>query len=89
MSHRIGDLVSDRPLAGFDSGRFGSSRTVTVAGLVDEVKKRGPRVVMTLDDRTGRSGEAQAPLARAVELVALGEVGGDRALQRRAGDGSE
>jgi DNA polymerase-3 subunit alpha len=54
VSHRIGDLVSDRPLAGFDSGRFGSGRPVTVAGLIDEVKKRGPRVVMTLDDRTGR-----------------------------------
>ncbi|HYB33390.1 MAG TPA: DNA polymerase III subunit alpha [Steroidobacteraceae bacterium] len=54
VSHRIGDLVSDRPLAGFDSGRFGSGKPVTVAGLIDEVKKRGPRVVMTLDDRTGR-----------------------------------
>jgi DNA polymerase-3 subunit alpha len=27
---------------------------VTVAGLIDEVKKRGPRVILTLDDRTGR-----------------------------------
>jgi DNA polymerase-3 subunit alpha len=54
VSHRIGDLVSDRPLAGFDSGRFGGGKPVTVAGLIDEVKKRGPRVVMTLDDRTGR-----------------------------------
>jgi DNA polymerase-3 subunit alpha len=25
-----------------------------VAGLIDEVKKRGPRVILTLDDRTGR-----------------------------------
>jgi DNA polymerase-3 subunit alpha len=27
---------------------------VSVAGLIDEVKKRGPRVIVTLDDRTGR-----------------------------------
>jgi DNA polymerase-3 subunit alpha len=27
---------------------------VTVAGLIDEVKKRGPRFILTLDDRTGR-----------------------------------
>ena len=25
-----------------------------MAGLIDEVKKRGPRVIVTLDDRTGR-----------------------------------
>ena len=54
VSHRIGDLVSDRPVAGFESGRFGLGKPVTVAGLIDEVKKRGPRVVLTLDDRTGR-----------------------------------
>jgi DNA polymerase III subunit alpha len=54
VSHRIADLVSDRPLAGFESGRFGGGRPVTVAGLIDEVKKRGPRVILTLDDRTGR-----------------------------------
>jgi DNA polymerase III subunit alpha len=54
VSHRIGDLVSDRPLAGFEPVRFGGGRTVTVAGLIDEVKKRGPRVIVTLDDRTGR-----------------------------------
>jgi DNA polymerase-3 subunit alpha len=54
VSHRIGDLVSDRPLAGFEPGRFGGGKPVTVAGLIDEVKKRGPRVILTLDDRTGR-----------------------------------
>ena len=27
---------------------------MTVAGLVDELQKRGPRVILTLDDRTGR-----------------------------------
>jgi len=54
VSHRIGDLVSDRPLAGLEPGRFGGGKPVTVAGLIDEVKKRGPRVILTLDDRTGR-----------------------------------
>ena len=54
VSHRIADLVSDRPLPGLESVRFGAGKAVTVAGLIDEVKKRGPRVIMTLDDRTGR-----------------------------------
>jgi DNA polymerase III subunit alpha len=53
VSHRIGDLVGDRPTAGFEPGR-GAGKPVTVAGLIDEVKKRGPRVILTLDDRTGR-----------------------------------
>jgi len=51
ISHRIGDLVSDRPM---EPGRFAGGRAVTVAGLIDEVKKRGPRVILRLDDRTGR-----------------------------------
>jgi DNA polymerase-3 subunit alpha len=51
VTHRIGDLVSDRPL---ESGRFGGGKPVTVAGLIDEVKKRGPRVILSLDDWTGR-----------------------------------
>ena len=54
VSHRIGDLVSDRPLAGLEAGRFGGGKAVTIAGLIDEVKKRGARVILTLDDRTGR-----------------------------------
>ncbi len=51
VSHRIGDLVSDRPM---EPARFGGGKSVTVAGLIDEVKKRGPRVILNLDDRTGR-----------------------------------
>jgi DNA polymerase III subunit alpha len=54
VSHRIGDLVSERPVVGLEPGRFGAGKPVTVAGLVDEVKKRGQRVFVTLDDRTGR-----------------------------------
>jgi DNA polymerase-3 subunit alpha len=34
--------------------RFGGGKPVTVAGLIDEVKKRGPRTMLNLDDRTGR-----------------------------------
>jgi DNA polymerase-3 subunit alpha len=51
VTHRIGPLVSDRPM---EPVRFGGGRPVTIAGLVDEVKKRGPRVILVLDDRTGR-----------------------------------
>jgi DNA polymerase-3 subunit alpha len=51
VSHRIGDLISDRPM---ETGRFGGGKAVTVAGLIDEVKKRGPRTILSLDDRTGR-----------------------------------
>jgi DNA polymerase-3 subunit alpha len=54
VSHRIGDLVSDRPVAGLEAPRFGGGKSVTIAGLIDEVRKRGPRVILTLDDRTGR-----------------------------------
>jgi DNA polymerase-3 subunit alpha len=61
VSHRIGDLVSGeswtagaRSVTGAEGARFGAVRAVTVAGLIDEVKKRGPRVQLTLDDRTGR-----------------------------------
>ncbi len=51
VTHRIGDLISDRPM---ETVRFGGGKAVTVAGLIDEVKKRGPRTILSLDDRTGR-----------------------------------
>ncbi len=54
VSHRIADLLGERPVAGLEPGRFGAGKPVTVAGLIDEVRKRGPRVILTLDDRTGR-----------------------------------
>jgi DNA polymerase-3 subunit alpha len=54
-SSRIGDLVSDRPVAGLEPGRaFRGARSATVVGLVAEVRKRGPRVSLLLDDRSGR-----------------------------------
>ena len=51
VTHRIGPLVSDRPM---EPVRFGGGRSVTIAGLIDEVRKRGPRVILILDDSTGR-----------------------------------
>jgi DNA polymerase-3 subunit alpha len=53
-SHWIGDLVSERPMPGAEPIRFGGGKPVTVGGLVDEIKKRGPRFIVTLDDGTGR-----------------------------------
>jgi DNA polymerase-3 subunit alpha len=54
VSHRIGDLIGERPMPGAEPMRGRGGRTVTVAGLIDEVRKRGPRTILTLDDRTGR-----------------------------------
>jgi DNA polymerase-3 subunit alpha len=53
VSHRIGDLVSERPFA--QNGRsFSAGKSVSVAGLIDEIKRRGARVSLSLDDRSGR-----------------------------------
>ncbi len=54
VSHRIGDLTGERPMPGMEGPRGRGGRPVTVAGLIDEVRKRGPRVILTLDDGTGR-----------------------------------
>jgi DNA polymerase III subunit alpha len=55
VSARIGELVSERPAGGEGPGRGGSfGRPTTIAGLIDEVRKRGPRVSVVLDDRSGR-----------------------------------
>ncbi len=55
VSARIGELVTERPTGGGEPGRsFSAGRPTTVAGLVDEVRKRGPRVSFVLDDRSGR-----------------------------------
>jgi DNA polymerase-3 subunit alpha len=53
-THWIGDLVSERPSPGAEPMRFGGGKLVTVGGLIDEVKKRGSRYILTLDDSTGR-----------------------------------
>ncbi len=56
---RIADLVSGRPVAGAFSGADGGrawqpGRSVTVAGLVLEIRRRANRVTLILDDRSGR-----------------------------------
>ncbi len=49
---RIADLGGPRPSA--DARGFGGGRNVTVAGLVLEIRRRGPRMTLLLDDRSGR-----------------------------------
>ena len=44
---------SDQRSADMETALRGG-KPVTVAGLIDEVKKRGPRTILRLDDRTGR-----------------------------------
>ncbi|MEJ0040639.1 MAG: DNA polymerase III subunit alpha [Gammaproteobacteria bacterium] len=55
VTHRLEDLVSERPSGGGGEGgfRFGGGKPVTVAGEINEIKKRGPRTMVTLDDGTG------------------------------------
>ena len=55
VTHRLEDLVGERPAGGGEGGYrgFGGGKPVTVAGEINEVKKRGPRTVVTLDDGTG------------------------------------
>ncbi|HTX24993.1 MAG TPA: DNA polymerase III subunit alpha [Steroidobacteraceae bacterium] len=55
VTARIADLASERPAGAPEAGRgFSPGRPACVAGLVDEVRKRGPRVSLILDDRSGR-----------------------------------
>ena len=54
-AQRIGDLITEKPAGSGEGERgFSRGRLVTVAGLVDEIRKRGQRVSIILDDRTGR-----------------------------------
>jgi DNA polymerase-3 subunit alpha len=54
-AQRIGELISERPVSSGEGERgFSRGRLVTVAGLIDEIRKRGQRVSVILDDRTGR-----------------------------------
>ncbi|MCC7461345.1 MAG: DNA polymerase III subunit alpha [Gammaproteobacteria bacterium] len=51
---RIADIATDRPAAA-DTGRgWADARSVSVAGLVLELRRRGTRVSIVLDDRSGR-----------------------------------
>jgi DNA polymerase III subunit alpha len=53
VTHRIGDLLGERPFTQLGRG-IGAGRAVTVAGLIDEIRKRGARISVNLDDRSGR-----------------------------------
>ena len=52
MPTRIADLGGPRPAG--EQRWQGGGRPVTVAGLVLEIRKRGPRMSLMLDDRSGR-----------------------------------
>ena len=52
---RLGELVSEPPPQNNKGERdYASRREITVAGLVMEIRKRGNRVSVTLDDDSGR-----------------------------------
>ncbi|MBS0375150.1 MAG: DNA polymerase III subunit alpha [Proteobacteria bacterium] len=50
---RIGELVPARP-AGGGEGRWQAPRSVTVGGLVLDIRRRGNRTTLILDDGSGR-----------------------------------
>ncbi|MFZ9652160.1 MAG: DNA polymerase III subunit alpha [Steroidobacteraceae bacterium] len=54
VTGRIADLISDRPAGGSPERGFFGGRSAAVAGYVHEVRKRGNRNSIVLDDRTGR-----------------------------------
>jgi len=51
---RIRDLAGEARPAGGEGERWGEARRVNAAGLILEVRRRGPRVSFMLDDRSGR-----------------------------------
>ncbi len=54
ISGRIADIGGARPVGQNEGGWRGPGRSVTVAGLVLEIRKRGGRTSFVLDDRSGR-----------------------------------
>ncbi|MGB8326528.1 MAG: DNA polymerase III subunit alpha [Steroidobacteraceae bacterium] len=54
VSGRIADITSDRPLGGTDGRGFFGGKPATLAGVIYEVRKRGTRTSIVLDDRSGR-----------------------------------
>jgi DNA polymerase-3 subunit alpha len=56
ITGRIADyLEADRPQTGVEGGRaFFGGKPVAIAGVVEELRKRGPRTSVVLDDDSGR-----------------------------------
>jgi DNA polymerase-3 subunit alpha len=63
VSHRIADIASDLPPRGGSGGGGGGGgegrpytrgKSASIAGLVHEIRKRGTRTSVVLDDRSGR-----------------------------------
>jgi DNA polymerase-3 subunit alpha len=54
VSSRLVDLASEPPPASGEGQRYGGGRQVTVAGLIDEQRKRNGRTSFVLDDGTAR-----------------------------------
>jgi DNA polymerase-3 subunit alpha len=52
VSGRIADVASGKPIG--ETPRFGGGKPVTLAGLVLEIRKRGNRTTLVLDDRSAR-----------------------------------
>ncbi|MFZ2508620.1 MAG: DNA polymerase III subunit alpha [Steroidobacteraceae bacterium] len=52
VAARIADLGGPRPTG--DQRSWSAARNVTLAGLVHEMRRRGPRMTLVLDDRSGR-----------------------------------
>ncbi|HEX9138370.1 MAG TPA: DNA polymerase III subunit alpha, partial [Steroidobacteraceae bacterium] len=51
---RISEYAAEQKPAGAESARWSDARTVSVAGLILEIRRRGMRTSFVLDDRSGR-----------------------------------
>lgn len=54
VSHRIVDIQDDLPAGGASERGFFGGRQASVAGYIHEVRRRGNRTAIVLDDRSGR-----------------------------------
>ena len=54
VTGRVADILSDKPTPGSTERGFFGGRLATVAGYIHEIRKRGNRTSIVLDDRTGR-----------------------------------
>jgi DNA polymerase-3 subunit alpha len=54
VSSRLADLANEAPPTSGEGPRYSGGRQVTVAGLINELRKRNGRTSFVLDDGTGR-----------------------------------